>query len=247
MLKRIIEEKWLTIKAIVGFYPAVRDGDDVILYEDDTHQIEIHRFHFLRQQMKRTNKRANHSLADFIASADANVPDYIGTFAVTAGLGIESKLEEFAKTHDDYSSILLKALADRFAEATAEYMHQKTRQELWGYASQENWTNEDLIRENYQGIRPAPGYPACPDHSEKTGLFDLMQVAEKIGISLTEGYAMMPASSVSGYYFSHPDARYFGVGKVAEDQVKDYAARKGVDVIQAERWLASNLSYDRSR
>ncbi|MEH6475782.1 MAG: methionine synthase, partial [Sneathiella sp.] len=247
MLVKIIKEKWLTIKAVVGFFPAARDGDDVVLYEDDTRATEIHRFYFLRQQMSRKNNRANHSLADYIAPIEMNVPDYMGTFMVTGGLGIEDQLAEFAKTHDDYSSILLKALADRFAEATAEYMHQLTRKELWGYGADETLSNEDLIRENYRGIRPAPGYPACPEHSEKVGLFELLDVENRIGAYITEGYAMMPASSVSGYYFSHPDARYFGVGKVSKDQVEDYAKRKKVSVEQAERWLASNLSYDRSR
>ncbi len=247
MLAKIIKEKWLTIKAVVGFFPAARDGDDVVLYEDDTRTTEIHRFCFLRQQMSRKNNRANHSLADYIAPIEKNVPDYIGAFMVTGGLGIEDQLAEFAKTHDDYSSILLKALADRFAEATAEYMHQLTRKELWGYGADEALSNEDLIRENYRGIRPAPGYPACPEHSEKVGLFELLDVENRIGAYITEGYAMMPASSVSGYYFAHPDARYFGVGKVSKDQVEDYAKRKNVSVEQAERWLASNLSYDRSR
>ncbi|MBO6826756.1 MAG: methionine synthase [Sneathiella sp.] len=247
MLKKIIDEKWLTAKAIVGFYPAARDGEDVVVYTDESRSTEKHRFHFLRQQMKRGEGRANNSLADFIAPIDSGVPDYIGTFAVTGGLGIEGKLEEFEKTHDDYSSILLKALADRFAEAMAEYFHERTRKELWGYNADETLSNEDLIREKYQGIRPAPGYPACPDHSEKPGLFELMGTAEKIGVTLTDSFAMYPASSVSGYYFAHPEARYFGVGKLGEDQVKDYAARKGVDMLQAERWLASNLGYDRSR
>jgi len=247
MLAKIIAEKWLTIRAVVGFFPATRDGDDVILYEDETRNNPVHRFYFLRQQMSRTNSRANYSLADYIAPAELDIPDYIGSFMVTGGLGIEDKLAEFAKTHDDYSSILLKALADRFAEATAEYLHELVRKELWGYAADETLKNTDLIRENYQGIRPAPGYPACPDHSEKTGLFDLLDVERRIGATLTEGFAMMPASSVSGYYFSHPEARYFGVGKISKDQVEDYAARKGVSVEQAERWLASNLAYDRQR
>jgi len=247
MLAKIISEKWLTIKAVVGFFPAAKDGDDVVLYRDESRTSELHRFCFVRQQMSRKNKRANHSLADFIAAEDTGIPDYIGAFMVTSGLGIEDQLAEFAKTYDDYSSILLKALADRFAEATAEYMHTKVRKELWGYDAEEALSNDDLIRENYRGIRPAPGYPACPDHSEKVGLFELLDVEKRIGAELTEGFAMMPASSVSGYYFSHPDARYFGVGKVAKDQVEDYAKRKNVSVEQAERWLASNLGYDRQR
>ncbi len=247
MLKRIVDEKWLQIKAVVGFFPAARDGDDVVLYADDSRSEVIHRFHFLRQQMSRSNSRANFSLADFIAPEAMDIPDYLGCFMVTGGLGIEGKLVEFEKTHDDYSSILLKALADRFAEATAEYMHELVRKDLWGYASDEKLDNSALIKEKYRGIRPAPGYPACPDHSEKIGLFELLDVENRIGATLTEGFAMMPASSVSGYYFAHPDARYFGVGKVSKDQVEDYAKRKGVDILQAERWLASNLGYDRTR
>jgi len=247
MLKKIVDEKWLSASAVIGFYPAARDGEDVIVYTDDNRNEEAHRFHFLRQQMKRGEGRANNSLVDFIAPVGSGVKDYIGTFAVTGGLGIEEKLAEFEKTHDDYSSILLKALADRFAEASAEYFHERTRKELWGYASDEGLSNEELIKEKYQGIRPAPGYPACPDHSEKPGLFNLMGVEDKIGIKLTDSFAMYPTASVSGYYFAHPDARYFGVGKIGEDQVKDYAKRRGVDMLQAERWLAPNLGYDRSR
>ncbi len=246
MLARIIKEKWLTIKAVVGFFPAAADGDDVVLYEDESRTKEIHRFHFLRQQMSRSNKRANHCLADFIAPKDLDIPDYLGCFTVTGGLGIEDKLADFDRTHDDYSSILLKALADRFAEATAEYMHAQVRKELWGYAKDEAFSNDQLIREAYQGIRPAPGYPACPDHSEKPGLFELLEVTDRIGVSLTEAHAMLPASSVSGYYFAHPEARYFGVGKLAKDQVEDYAKRKGMSLNEAERSLASNLGYERS-
>lgn len=249
MLKKIIAEKWLTIKAVVGFFPAASDGDDVVLYSGDNREEEVHRFHFLRQQMSRSNNRANranHCLADYVAPAALGVPDYMGGFAVTGGLGIEGKLEEFARTHDDYSSILLKALADRFAEATAEYMHEMVRKELWGYAADEALDNKALIKEGYRGIRPAPGYPACPDHSEKPGLFEVLEATPRIGISLSEGFAMMPASSVSGYYFSHPEARYFGVGKVAKDQVEDYAKRKNISVEDAERLLASNLAYDRA-
>ncbi|MCG8491326.1 MAG: methionine synthase [Sneathiellales bacterium] len=247
MLKKIIEEKWLTAKAVVGFFPAAADGDDVVLYEDEGKTKEIHRFHFLRQQMSRTGKRANHSLADFVAPLEEGIPDYMGSFVVTGGLGIEDKLADFDRTHDDYSNILLKALADRFAEATAEFMHEYVRKELWGYAAAEDFKNEQLIKEAYQGIRPAPGYPACPDHSEKPGLFELLDATDRIGVSLTEAHAMLPASSVSGYYFAHPEARYFGVGKVAKDQVEDYAKRKGISLLEAERNLASNLGYERSR
>ncbi|USG62962.1 methionine synthase [Sneathiella marina] len=247
MLKQIISEKWLTAKAVVGFFPAARDGDDVVIYTDDSRRTEKHRFAFLRQQMNRSKNRANQCLADFIAPKSSGIPDYLGGFAVTAGLGIEKKLEEFERTHDDYSSILLKALADRLAEATAEYMHEQTRKTLWGYAVEEQFSNAELVKEAYQGIRPAPGYPACPEHSEKTGLFEQLEAAERIGINLTDGFAMTPASSVSGYYFSHPDARYFGVGNVGRDQVEDYAKRKGISVEKAERLLASNLTYERVR
>ncbi|MCR9214022.1 MAG: methionine synthase [Proteobacteria bacterium] len=247
MLSQIIEEKWLTAKAVAGFFPAARVGDDVVLYKDEGRKAEIHRFCFLRQQMNRKNGRANYCLADFIAPAEIEVSDYIGAFAVTAGLGIEKKLEEFDRTHDDYSNILLKALADRLAEAMAEYMHEKTRKELWGYTSNENLSNEQLIKEAYRGIRPAPGYPACPEHSEKVGLFELLEAPSRVGIDLTESFAMLPASSVSGIYFAHPDARYFGVGNIGRDQVEDYAKRKNISVAQAERLLASNLSYERKR
>ena len=247
MLDKIIDEKWLQAKAIVGLFPAARDGDDVIVYTDESRTEEKHRFHFLRQQMMRKNGRANHSLADYIAPVESGLKDYIGAFAVTAGLGIESKLEEFKRTHDDYSSIMLKALADRLAEAMAEYIHQQTRKELWAYARDEQLGNEDLIRESYQGIRPAPGYPACPEHSEKRGLFDLLEAEKRVGIELTESFAMMPASSVSGLYFSHPEARYFGIGNVGRDQVEDYAKRKGISPDAAERLLASNLAYERVR
>jgi len=245
MLAKIIKEKWLTIKAVVGFFPANSKGDDVVLYADDERKDEIHRFHFLRQQMSRKNNRANHCLADFIAPEDTKISDYIGGFAVTSGHGIDKHLSDFERTHDDYSSILLKALADRFAEATAEYMHAQVRKELWGYMPDEHLENDQLIKEAYQGIRPAPGYPACPDHSEKPGLFDVLESSDRIGVSLTEGFAMLPASSVSGYYFAHPNARYFGVGKVAKDQVEDYAVRKNLTLEQTERLLASNLGYDR--
>ena len=247
MLDKVIAEKWMSSRAVVGLFPAARDGDDVIVYADESRREEKHRFHFLRQQMSRKNGRANHCLADFIASVDSGIPDYIGGFAVTTGLGIEKKLEEFKRTHDDYSSIMLKALADRLAEALAEYMHEKTRKELWGYAKDEQLSSAELIKENYRGIRPAPGYPACPEHSEKRGLFNLLNAEQRAGIELTESFAMLPASSVSGIYFSHPEARYFGVGNIGRDQVEDYAKRKDISPDAAERLLASNLAYERTR
>lgn len=247
MLNRIISEKWLQAKAVVGFFPAAREGDDVIIYTDEGRTAEKHRFHFLRQQMRRSNGRANHSLADFIAPVESGLKDYLGGFAVTAGLGIEKRLEEFKRTHDDYSSIMLKALADRLAESCAEYMHERVRRELWGYETDTKLSNEQLIREEYRGIRPAPGYPACPEHSEKIDLFRLLEADSRAGIELTESFAMLPASSVSGFYFSHPEARYFGVGNIGRDQVEDYAKRKDISPDAAERLLASNLAYERVR
>jgi 5-methyltetrahydrofolate--homocysteine methyltransferase len=199
--------------------------------------------HHLRQQGQKASKLPNICLSDFIAPESSGKEDYIGAFAVTAGLGIETLLEQYEKDHDDYNSIMLKAIADRLAEAFAELMHERVRKEFWGYANEETLSNEELISEEYQGIRPAPGYPACPDHTEKRALFDLLQ-AERIGITLTESFAMYPASSVSGWYFSHPDAKYFGLGKIAKDQVEDYAKRKGMDLETAEKWLAPVLNYE---
>jgi 5-methyltetrahydrofolate--homocysteine methyltransferase len=200
--------------------------------------------HQLRQQRAKPNQQANLCLADFIAPSDSGVADYIGAFAVTAGLGIDRRVIEFERAHDDYSSIILKALADRLAEACAEYMHAQVRKELWGYAAEEQLGNDELIAEKYRGIRPAPGYPACPDHMEKETLWRLLDVERTAGIQLTESFAMLPAASVSGWYFAHPDAKYFQVGKIARDQVEDYAHRKGLPVATIERWLASNLGYE---
>jgi 5-methyltetrahydrofolate--homocysteine methyltransferase len=198
----------------------------------------------LRQQNVKPPGVPNYCLADFIAPADSGVGDYVGGFAVTAGLGIEEHLEAFEKDHDDYSSIMLKALADRLVEAFAELMHEQVRKDLWGYASNESLTTEQLIREDYRGIRPAPGYPSCPDHTEKETLFSLLDVEVRAGLSLTESFAMYPAASVSGWYFSHPGSKYFNVGKVARDQIEDYSRRKSISVESAERWLSSSLSYD---
>lgn len=245
MLKRIVDEKWLTAKAVIGFWPANAAGDDVELYEDESRTGVLSTAHFLRQQIEKRGDKPNMCLADFIAPKQSGKPDYFGGFAVTAGLRIEEKLAEFKKAHDDYNDILLKALADRLAEALAERMHERVRREFWGYAPDEALSNEDMIREKYQGIRPAPGYPACPDHSEKPELFRLLDATKNADIILTDSFAMMPASSVSGYYMSHPESQYFGVGKISKDQVEDYARRKGVDLKQAERWLSPNLVYDR--
>ena len=245
MLQRIVGEKWLTAKAVVGFFPANAVGDDVEVYADESRETVLTNFHFLRQQMIKQSGRPNNCLADYVAPKDSGVADYIGGFAVTTGHVIEAHSARFKADHDDYSDILLKALADRLAEAFAERMHELVRKTLWGYAANDTLSNEDLIKEGYQGIRPAPGYPACPDHSEKSILFELLNPTENAGIVLTEGFAMMPASSVSGFYFSHPEARYFGIGRIGRDQVQDYAKRRGVSVEQVERWLSPNLIYNR--
>ncbi len=245
MLETIIREQWLTARAVVGFFPANAVNDhDIELYTDDSRTEVQTVFHFLRQQIQKRSAAPNLCLADYIAPKESGVTDYIGTFAVTAGIGIETKLAEFEADHDDYHAILLKALADRLAEAFAERMHERVRKEFWGYAVAENLSNEELIREEYRGIRPAPGYPACPDHTEKGILWDLIDPVGKAGISLTESYAMLPTAAVSGFYFSHPESRYFGTGKLGRDQVEDYAARKGLSVREAERWLAPVLGYE---
>lgn len=242
MLDQMIAEKWLTAKAVIGFWPANRDGDDIIIYEDDTRQVERARFHSLRQQMDRSSKaRPNFALSDFIAPI--GTPDYIGGFAVTSGHGEDDVAKRFEEAGDDYSSILSKALADRLAEAFAEHMHERVRKEFWGYARDEALSNEDLIDEKYHGIRPAPGYPAQPDHTEKATLFELLAATQTAQITLTESYAMWPGAAVSGMYFSHPEANYFGVGKINRDQVEDYARRKSLSVEVCEKWLAPILAY----
>lgn len=244
LLNSIIANKQLRANAIVGFYPANSYGDDIIIYSDDKRTSEKAKFHFVRQQTAKRSGQPNSCLADYIAPVETGKADYIGMFAVTAGLGIESLLEQFEREGDDYKSIMTKALADRLAEATTEYMHHLVRTDLWGYASQENLDNDDLIAEKYEGIRPAPGYPACPDHTEKETLFNLLDVENKIGIRLTESFAMYPASSVSGFYFSNSASRYFGVGKLQKDQIVDYAARKSKSIEEIEKWLAPNLAYN---
>ena len=240
MLDKIISEKWLTAKAVIGFWPARNNGDDVILYEDEARNKEFSHVHFLRQQVEKRDTRANMCLADFIAPQG----DYLGGFAVTAGHGIDAHLARFKADNDDYSDIMLKALADRLAEALAERMHERVRQEFWGYAPTENLDNLALAREQYDGIRPAPGYPACPDHSEKPELFRLLSAGQNTGLTLTESFAMLPTAAVSGYYFSHPEADYFGVARIGRDQVEDYAKRRGVPLAQAEAWLRPNLGYE---
>ncbi len=245
MLQKIVDEKWLKAKAVIGFWPANSIGDDVELYINENRTDLEDTAHFLRQQMKKRSGKANMCLADFIAPKDTGIKDYVGGFAVTAGIGIEEKLELFKSTHDDYKDILLKALADRLAESFAEHMHLRVRKEFWGYAKSEDLKNEELIREKFRGIRPAPGYPACPDHTEKEGLFALLAARQNAGIELTDSMAMLPASSVSGYYFSHPESQYFGLGKISKDQVENYAKRKNMELRLAERWLSPNLAYDR--
>lgn len=243
MLDKIISEKWLSAHAAIGFWPANSEGDDIILYKDEARDDELARLPMLRQQVRKREGRPNHSLVDYIAPKDSGVEDWFGGFVVTAGAGIENQLAIFDAAHDDYNSILLKALADRLAEAFAEHMHERVRREYWGYAADEKLTNDDIIKEKYDGIRPAPGYPACPDHSQKPLLFELLNATQTTGVKLTDSFAMMPVSSVSGFYFSHPRSQYFGVGKVAEDQVRDYAKRRGVSFDQAEQWLRANLGY----
>ncbi|MFW5910502.1 MAG: methionine synthase [Thiohalospira sp.] len=245
MLQQIIDEKWLRARAVVGIYPANRiDGTDDIEVYDEKGEKVTETFHMLRQQTEKPRKQPTYSLADFVAPKGSGKQDYLGGFAVTAGIGIDEHVARFEADHDDYHAIMLKALADRLAEAFAELMHQKVRKEIWGYASDERLSNEELIEEEYQGIRPAPGYPACPEHTEKDTLWEWLNVEENTGIQLTESKAMVPTASVSGWYFAHPEARYFAVGKINRDQVEEYAERKGMKKSEAEKWLGPNLGYD---
>jgi len=245
MLDRIIAEKWLSARAVIGFYPANSDGhDDIVLYVDEERKEIAHRLCHLRQQQAKAEGHPQACLGDFVAPAETGLSDYLGAFAVTAGIGIEEHVARFEKDHDDYSAIILKALADRLAEASAEYMHRRVRKEFWAYEPSEELSNNDLIAEKYRGIRPAPGYPACPDHTEKATLWELLNVEASIGMQLTESFAMYPTAAVSGFYFAHPEARYFAVGKVDRDQVASYAERKGISLVEAEKWLAPNLGYD---
>jgi 5-methyltetrahydrofolate--homocysteine methyltransferase len=244
MLKKIVAERWLTARAVIGFFPANSMGDDIVLYRDESRRETLTVLHSLRQQMPKSNGRACLALADFVAPADSGVADYVGGFAVTAGIGEEEKSLALKGANNDYDAILLKALADRLAEAFAERMHQRVRTEFWGYAPDENLTNEELIAEKYRGIRPAPGYPAQPDHTEKATLFKLLDAETAIGVRLTESFAMWPGATVCGLYFSHPESAYFGVGRIDRDQVEDYARRKGWRIEEAEKWLAPILAYD---
>jgi len=243
MLQEIIREKWLTANAVFGLYPAASAGDDIEIYADESRREAAMVWHCLRQQTEKASDRANLCLADFVAPRDSGVPDYVGAFAVTAGIGVDARVKAFEAKHDDYSAIMVKALADRLAEAFTELLHRRVRKEYWGYAAEEDLTNTELIAEKYRGIRPAPGYPACPDHTEKGALFELL-AAPEAGVTLTETYAMLPASSVSGFYLSHPDSQYFAVDKIGEDQAADYARRKALALEQTERWLAPNLAYE---
>ncbi|MGE0748140.1 MAG: vitamin B12 dependent-methionine synthase activation domain-containing protein, partial [Rhodospirillales bacterium] len=243
MLDRLIAERWLTPRAAVGFWPAASTGDDIALFAGETRQTTVATIHTIRQQMARNGGRPNLALADFVAPREAGVRDYVGAFAVSTGHGIDPVVARFEAAGDVYSAIMVKALADRFAEAFAERLHEKVRRSLWGYAPDEAFGNDDLIREAYQGIRPAPGYPACPDHTEKATLFDLLDAGRTAGMVLTESFAMLPAASVSGWYFWRPEAAYFGTGKIGRDQLADYARRKGVDDAVAEKWL-SPILYD---
>ncbi|HET7201587.1 MAG TPA: methionine synthase [Burkholderiales bacterium] len=244
MLERIVAAKSLVANAVFGLYPAASVGDDIEIYADESRREAAMVWHCLRQQAEKASDRANLCLADFVAPRDSGVHDYIGAFAVTAGLGVDAGVKAFEAKHDDYGAIMLKAIADRLAEAFTELLHERVRRDYWGYAADEKLSSAELIAEKYRGIRPAPGYPACPDHTEKGPLFELLDASEA-GMELTETYAMLPASSVSGFYLSHPDSRYFAVDKIGEDQAADYARRKALALEQTERWLALNLAYER--
>jgi 5-methyltetrahydrofolate--homocysteine methyltransferase len=244
MLKTLIAERWLRVAAVLGLFPAHAVGDDVAIYASEARREPLTTLNFLRQQKGKPQGQPHECLADYVAPAASGVRDYFGAFAVTAGIGIEEQLARFERGHDDYSAIMLKALADRLAEAAAEHFHERVRRELWGYAADESLTNEQLVREEYRGIRPAPGYPACPDHTEKAKLWHLLDAERNAGIRLTDSYAMYPTAAVSGWYIAHPQSRYFALGKIDRDQVADYARRKGWTLEEAQRWLAPNLGYE---
>ena len=241
MLKQLLSEKWLTAKGVYGIFPANSINDDDIILPNPSKGGALTLI-TLRQQSQKTAGAPNIALADFIAPKNSGIQDYIGCFCVTTGFGVDEKALEFEKNLDDYNSILIKALGDRFAEAFAEYLHLKIRTEIWGYSSDESLSNQELIKEKYKGIRPAPGYPACPDHLEKPTIFELLNVEAEIGVILTESMAMWPASSVSGYYFANPESKYFGLGKIKQDQVTDYAKRRGISNEKAMKWLAPNIA-----
>lgn len=244
MLKQIIDEKWLEARGVIGFFPANSVADDIQIYTDETRTEVAKTLHHLRQQDVKKGAQPNYCLSDFVAPKESNKADYIGGFAVTSGHKIEQKIAEFEAQHDDYQSIMLKVLADRLAEAFAEHMHERVRKEFWAYEADEALDNDSLIREKYRGIRPAPGYPACPDHTEKATLWEMLEPGKNAGMSITESFAMLPTAAVSGWYFAHPESRYFSVTRIQQDQVIDYANRKGMDLISAERWLSPILGYD---
>ena len=244
MLKKIVDEQWLQARGVTGFFPANAVGDDIEIYTDENRDEVAHTLHNLRQQDQKRGDKPNYCLSDFIAPKDSGKADYMGGFAVTTGHKIEEKLAEFEKEHDDYQGIMLKVLADRLAEAFAEHMHERVRKEFWAYEPNETLDNEALIKEKYRGIRPAPGYPACPDHTEKATLWNMLEPEKNAGMTITESFAMLPTAAVSGWYFAHPEARYFPVVRVQKDQIDDYAERKGLDTITTERWLQSVLGYD---
>jgi 5-methyltetrahydrofolate--homocysteine methyltransferase len=243
MLDRLVREKSIRASGVLGLFPANSAGDDIEVYADEDRSSVLAVFRTLRQQKKVGEDKSRYALADFVLPKASGVIDYIGGFAVTAGLGLAELARQYESAHDDYSAIMAKALGDRLAEAFAERLHERVRREFWGYAPDEALTNEELIRGRYRGIRPAPGYPACPDHTEKAVLWDLLGVEKRAGISLTESFAMLPAESVSGLYFAHPEAHYFGLGQIGRDQVADYASRKGMRIEEVESWLATCLAY----
>ena len=244
MLDRIVEEKWLRANGVLGLFPANAVADDIELYADSTRSEVTATVHHLRQQGQHRDGVPNRSLADYVAPRETGLADHVGAFAVTAGLGSADKIKQFKDDLDDYSAILLESLADRLAEAFAERLHERVRTEFWGYSEGEDLDNEALLKERYDGIRPAPGYPACPDHTEKAALWELLDVEATTGMSLTESMAMWPGASVSGWYFSHPASQYFVVGRVGKDQVEEYAERKGMTLAETERWLSPNLGYE---
>jgi 5-methyltetrahydrofolate--homocysteine methyltransferase len=245
LLDEIVDEKQLTARAVAGFFPANSVGDDIELYADEARTRPLATFFTLRQQMEKPDGEPEYALADFVAPKETGLADYLGAFAVTAGIGAAELAARFEKAHDDYNAIMVKALADRLAEALAEWMHKQAR-DAWGFGREENLTPEDLLRERYRGIRPAPGYPASPDHTEKATLFTLLDAERSTGITLTENFAMLPAASICGLYFSHPQSRYFAVGRIGRDQVLDYQRRKGLELRAIERWLGPYLNYERA-
>ena len=245
LLDEIVEQKLLVARGVAGFFPANSLGDDIELYSDETRTRPLATFFTLRQQMVKPDGEPELALADFVAPKETGLADYLGAFAVTTGIGAAEAAARFEKAHDDYNAIMVKALADRLAEAFAEWMHKQAR-DAWGFGREESLTPEDLLHERYRGIRPAPGYPASPDHTEKATLFGLLDAERATGITLTENFAMLPAASVCGIYFSHPQSRYFAVGKIGRDQVLDYQRRKGLELRAIERWLGPHLNYERA-